>query len=219
MRGIRCGRYSIKLDKTGFPLIKLQKWNFFIGLFPVSKYQFERFMSEKGPVENIFTDKWYREILRKNPRISWKNVESAEPWRLFLTGISSDVIKYFLRYLGRDYKLPSESQWRSLLAISDKLIKEKNLLLRCFNNFNEAARPVNLWIKQGLFPLVREGLLELLEQDFCEESPYVLCIGKPWQGLWPNTFNARDVKEIDFKLRPEAVGFRVVRISTGGSNI
>ena len=35
------------------------------------------------------------------------------------------------------------------------------------------------------------------------------CIGKPWQGLWQNTWMAKEVREVI--QRPDAVGFRVVK--------
>jgi len=102
-----CGHYIIELDKTGFPLIKRDAWDFFISLFPVSKYQFESFMAEFGPHNNLYTDEWYRKILDINPRISWREswekIEKA-PWRLFLTGALWEAIRPFLSYLGRGFR-------------------------------------------------------------------------------------------------------------------
>lgn len=206
---MKCGRYYIELDRTGFPLISRENLDFYIGLFPVSKYQFERFMAERGPFKELYTDEWYRRILKKNPRISWKKTNTNEPWRLFLTGLPYNAISPFLRYLGREYKLPTKTQWLELLKILSELKETKNKFLKCFNSFGEIARPVKLWIEAGLFPLVEEGILEFIEQEF--KSDEVACMGKPWQKLWSNTFSAEEVKVVKFEDRAHSIGFRVVK--------
>jgi hypothetical protein len=49
-------------------LIQLDSWDHSIGLFPVSKYQFERFLVDDEGSD--YTDEWYRGVLELNPRRS-----------------------------------------------------------------------------------------------------------------------------------------------------
>ena len=51
----------------------------------------------------------------------------------------------------------------------------------------------------------------MIETEKSPSKGEVICIGKAWQGLWPNTFSPENVKIIDFTLLSEAVGFRVVK--------
>jgi len=65
--------------------------------------------------------------------------------------------------------------------------------------------------RKRLYPLVEEGLLEMIEGEKNSSKDEVICIGKAWQGLWPNIFSPENVKIIDFTLLSKAVGFRVVK--------
>jgi len=210
---MRCGPYFIEFDKTGFPLIKREEWEFFISLFPVSKYQFERFMADVGPIDKLYTDAWYRKILEVSQRQSWRKAEFTKtPWKMFLTGVPLKEIIPFLKYLGKGFRLPKAEEWRKLLEYSKELKNLKRELIACLEAFgNLPAPPVLFWIGKGLYPLVEEGLLEMIEEERSSSKDEVLCIGKAWQGLWPNTFSPENVKIIDFTLLSEAVGFRVVK--------
>ena len=70
---------------------------------------------------------------------------------------------------------------------------------------------VLFWIGKEVYPLVKEGFLEIIEGEKSFSKDGVVCIGKAWQGLWPNTFSPENVKIIDFTLLSEAVRFRVVK--------
>ena len=203
------GRFTIKLDKTGFPLIKRFDWDFYSSLLPVSKYQFEKFMVEHGAYRNLYTNAWYSQKLEKNPRASWKSWGN-EPWKLFITGLFPDEIKPFLKFLGKkQFRLPKRSEW-ILLHRSESDIKDwirENMEQIVENKY--IAKPAIFWIKKGLYPLVKEGLCEIIEDGKFEDG-FVDCIGKPWQGLWQNTFNAVKVKKVDFKLVSYVIGFRIV---------
>lgn len=178
----------------------MEGWDYYISLFPVSKYQFERFMAEEGPRRGLYTDRWYRDILRGNPRRSWKRCEER-PWELFLTGVSMEGIVPFLKYLGRGYRLPEVDEWKGLLGVEGELRRmESHLKEMCRG---QSAPPVILWIERGLFPLVSEGLIEMLEG-----GEY---IGRPYQGLLPNTWSPGDVREVNWDVCAHVVGFRVVR--------
>jgi len=199
----KCGDFIIEFDRTGFPLIRKSDWNYAISLFPISKYQFELFMIDNGPSEKLYTNEWYKKLLKFNQRTSWKRFEEKE-WELFITGISVNEINPFLRYLGRNFRLPQVSEWKPLFTVSDEILRVKQTLRElCKGN---SATPVSLWIEGGLFPLVREGLLEIVYNN---NQQY---IGKPWQGLWPNTWNPETTRnKVSPELFQKAVGFRVVK--------
>ncbi len=210
---MRYGHYIIEYDRTGFPLIRRKEWGFFISLFPVSKYQFERFMSDAGPRGKLYTDGWYRQVLEVSQRQSWRKAGLTKtPWKMFLTGVSLEEIIPFLRYLGKGFRLPKAEEWKKLLEHSKELKLLKNELISCLKGGEiSPAPPVLFWIEKGLYPLVEEGLLEMIEGEEGSSKNGVICLGKAWQGLWPNTLNPEDIKIIDLTLLPQAVGFRVVK--------
>jgi len=195
------GDYSLEFDRTGFPLVRRNDWNYSISLFPVSKYQFERFIVEHGPKGELYTDKWYRENLRINPRRPWFRCEERQ-WELFITGLGYDEIVPFLRYLGSGFRLPKEKEWLSLLEASGEIRKIIKFERDCPEN---CAPPVSLWVKKGLFSLVEEGILEMLSESDG-------CIGKPYLGLLPNTWKPGKIKNVNWDICRHVIGFRVVRV-------
>jgi len=194
------GHYYIEFDRTGFPLIRRKEWDYYISLFPVSKYQFERFMVEVGPKKELYTDTWYRRLLSLNPRHSWRLCDDRQ-WELFITGLSRDEITHFLRYLGKGFRLPKVDEWRQLFESSNEIKREIKPMLE-----KKSAQPVSLWIRKGLFLLVEEGLLELVLKDGKEYG-----IGRPYQGLLANTWNPYDIREVNWDISKKYVGFRVVK--------
>jgi len=197
------GHYSIEFDRTGFPLIQRSNWDYSISLFPVSKYQFKRFMVGYGPKGTLYTDQWYRELLRLNPRCSWRRWDD-KPWELFITGVSNDEINPFLKYLGPEFRLPKVKEWTNLLEASGK-IGEIGEQLRNFCS-GKAAPSVECWIEEGLFPLVKEGLLEMVLSG--NQQRY---LGRPYQGLLPNTWTPETVRDVNWEICRQIVGFRVVK--------
>lgn len=202
------GQYSIKFDKTGFPLIQKKGWNFFISLFPVSKYQFERFMVDKGPINNLYSDKWYRYYLSINPRCSFRNFEE-KPWQLFITGLSIDELMPFIKYLGKGFRLPNLKEWRELLLSESEIQQtiKNNLNFEIFNKYEFVGSPVLLWLKNNLFPLANEGILEWIKE---ENTNSFSCIGKPFQEFFPNTWYPKDIKRVNWDIAKRLVGFRIV---------
>jgi|GEM_PF-849456 len=200
---MKFGEYFIEFDRTGFPLVMKDGWNFYISLFPVSKYQFEIFLFDNAPYKDMYTDKWYREKLKLNPRREWWNCGERE-WELFLTGLTFDEIKPFLRYLGNDFRLPKKYEWIKLYDIN-KEIRKLSLELGSSIKDERIAKPVFLWIEKLSVPLTDECILEMLEDG---ES----FIGKPNNILFPNLWSPIETRKInwDTDIR-KAAGFRVVR--------
>ncbi|NIM13841.1 MAG: SUMF1/EgtB/PvdO family nonheme iron enzyme [Candidatus Aminicenantes bacterium] len=95
------------VDKIGFPLAEVPGVGAF-HLWPVTKYQFEQFMSET----NRYGDKWYEPILSLNKRISFKYFSEGNYEKLFLTGILPGEAMDFARWLGDNFDLPTEEEWK-----------------------------------------------------------------------------------------------------------
>lgn len=93
-------------DRTGFPLIEIDEIGLAVTLLPVTKVQFELFLSE----QNDFGDLWYEKALQLNPRISWRHIVSGEQHKLWLTGIRPEEAVLFSSWLG-GFDLPTAQQW------------------------------------------------------------------------------------------------------------
>jgi len=183
--------FNILFDKTGFPLIKNSRWDFFISIFPVSKYQFELFLcSSQGHKRNFYSDSWYRELLKKNPRCAWHG-ETSEPWRHFLSGESPEVFDDFIKYCGNGMRLPKIDEWRQLLEVEHHLNENTdNLYTLC----DIAAPPVRHWLRQGLGILTNEGMLEFVQS--CDSSGTTI-IGRPFTSFHPNLWSPGSEREIE----------------------
>lgn len=195
--------YTIEFDRTGFPLIKNKKWQFYISLFPVSKYQFEQFMVDNGPTQDgLYTDNWYRNILSLNPRQKWQECKTT-PWQLFITGLPEDAIRPFLNYLGDGFRLPRDSEWRMLHSVSSDLKSYKESIKKiCQGN---SALPVLHWIEKNLFPLTEEGIVE-----FITDNERLAFIGRPFNEFHPNLWNPNTVRQLNWDNARGLTGFRVV---------
>jgi hypothetical protein len=183
-------------------MIKKNDWNFYISLFPVSKYQFEHFLSDVGS-KGGYTDNWYRELLKLSPRKLYKACKD-KVWQLFITALSYKEIKPFFRYLGRGFRLPTQDEWIKLHKVSREI---KHRLPITDNRLPpNTALPVSLWLKEKLFPLTEEGILEMVKKN-----DKIYCIGRPYQGLLSNTWQPEQIREVNWELCRQAVGFRMVK--------
>ncbi len=97
------------VDAAGYPLVFAEPLGAYVQLFPVTKPQFERFLASGKHHE--FGDDWYEEILKMNPRASYRSTELTARERLFLTGIKPDEALAFGHWMGRDYSLLTAQEW------------------------------------------------------------------------------------------------------------
>ena len=189
-------KFEIMLDETGFPLIKSSSWDFFISIYPVSKYQFESFLC-KCPrrIRTIYTDSWYRQLLNKNPRCAWHAVNN-EPWRHFLSGESPEYFEEFINYCGRGMRLPTIAEWRQLLNVERQICENLEKLRQACQ---EAVLPVRYWLQQGLCILTSEGMLEFVQ---AQASSTTTIIGRPFTAYHSNLWAPDREREIrkDSKL-------------------
>jgi len=73
-----------------------------------------------------------------------------------------DEIRPFFQYLGEDSRLSSADEWWIFLGCADELAGLKYALFDALS-WEQCPRPVLHWIKEGLYPLTKEGLLEWVE--------------------------------------------------------
>ena len=104
------GTYKWKIDSSGYPLVFVEPLEAYVHLFPVTKQQFERFITSRR--QGGMDDKWYEEIDALNPRVSYRSLDIHTPERLFMTGVSTDEAQSFSRWLGRHYSLLSADDWK-----------------------------------------------------------------------------------------------------------
>lgn len=100
----------LSCDRTGFPIAHVEKIGLSFSLLPVTKLQFEQFLSEPSD----FGDDWYEEVLAVSPRSSWRNASAAERTGLFMTGVVPLEIAPFAHWTGAHVSLPTILQWRDI---------------------------------------------------------------------------------------------------------
>jgi len=112
------------IGKDKFPLIKFEDNNY-AHIFPITKYQFERYIWETEPDIN------YDEMLNTNPRISPHEVNKKNMKHLFITHISfRDAIAYCAWAGGR---LPTISE-KTAICEALKKISKNQLVEFCNKN-------------------------------------------------------------------------------------
>jgi formylglycine-generating enzyme required for sulfatase activity len=101
-------------DRAGFPLIWVPVINAYIHWLPVTKIQFEEFISDLASPQ--YDERMYNEVLKLNPRISPKNARVNNYWQLFLSGIKPEEARSYAKWCGPEYRLPTQEQWNQCYA-------------------------------------------------------------------------------------------------------
>lgn len=154
-------------DRTGFPLINFSRLE--IQTLPVTKVQFEQFLADS----NEFGDKWYEQVLKVSPRISYRGFSERNRERIFITGLLPEEIEVFVNWMGDGFRIPSVSEWRNIYqTISSRTISpqdKKDIISTATSN---QAREIigrldqqlqtNLW---GHFTLMNGGLIEWVKNS------------------------------------------------------
>ncbi len=207
--GIEVGDFVFKLDEIGNLVFKLKSWDFWISALPLTKWHLEELLI-LAPKDLGFTDNWYREILKLNPRVSYRDLEklSTEPWGFFATGLYSSEAEKLLKLL--EGRLPTREQWESLFSISPRLREISGKLEEILAEVLEGELILSFYqavLKRGLFPLVEEGFLEYVYEDGA-----IKLIGKPFYDLYPNLWNPLSLREVDTSspLMRRMISFRYV---------
>jgi len=197
-------KYNMKIyaDKTGFPLVGTREFGLF-HLWPITKIQFERFISET----NNFGDKWYDSILKLNPRISWKFFDRNNYEGLFITGITHQEALSFAYWLGEGFDLPSLDEWRNF----SQMLSTEGLPELPASELSEHA--AHIWRKlKGFsetptkFALMQDGLAEWVRKG----NRYV-GLGHPRQCFHANAWDPLNDEIITFEKRASHFGFRLIK--------
>lgn len=117
------------IGKDKFPLIKFDD-NTYTHIFPVTKYQFERYIWEAAPDIN------YVEIIKTNTRISPDKINKRNLDKLFLTNLTFKEATGFAEWSGG--RLPSKSELDILENSVSKIdVQEIKRLLERHNNIDK----------------------------------------------------------------------------------
>jgi len=190
--------------KTHFPLMEIKGFGS-VTLWPITKIQFEMFMSET----NKFGDFWYDEILDHNPRISFKNFNEGNYEQLFITGLLPEEAMSFSQWFDTGFRIPTGEEWREIFKLLNAQLN--------FNKPSDLSNPANkIWDKFSQFSetpikfsLMQEGVFDWV-QDGGEYGAY----GKPRLSKYPHTCNPlRDapLKKFRIDVRSKYQGFRLIR--------
>jgi hypothetical protein len=101
--------YNIDLDPTGFPMIEVPPFGRYIHLFPISKLQYEAFLTD-NPACNAPDQ--YDILLRIHPRMKARGGDTTRYEQLFVGGILPQEAEAFSSWLGDEYQLPEVTEWR-----------------------------------------------------------------------------------------------------------
>jgi hypothetical protein len=199
-------------DHIGYPWIELDH-RLAVSLLPITKYQFEAFLSEPGGLSNS----WYEQLIAINPRCSWRNFEDARREQLFMTGVFPQEALQFAKWLGEEYDLPTAGEWRH---IDEALRKLKGTAPTVETFLREAlshaaerlitrlVRVSRIQSWHGL-TLMRRGIME-----WVHVGEKFGCHGVTRPNFWPMTHNPRvDPPQLPLKSnrRNKQCGFRLVR--------
>ena len=121
---------TVRFDPTGFPMIWVPEIELFVHCLPVTKLQFERFLAAAG--DGHFSDRWYQEVLRLNPRVSARRIWRDNYWQALMTGILPGETERFAAWCGDGYRLPREGEWldlyRAMAARGPRRLTELGIL-------------------------------------------------------------------------------------------
>jgi hypothetical protein len=173
-------------DKTGFPLVTANDQT--LSLLPVTKLQFERFLSEPGGLSSS----WYQQILKLSPRCSFWDFSNKTREGLFMTAVTFEEANQFALWLDPSARLPQGREWQNFAKELQAVPFSKtvaNHLLQC--GLHVAARTLVERLIDFVKPLtladlalIRDGVIE-----WVNARPEPGGLGAPRQTFFRNTFD------------------------------
>lgn len=199
----------ISSDRANFPLIAVERAGVEVQLLPVTKLQFEQFVTETGEV----SQGQYQEMLALNPAASPDQFTVDEREQLFVTGILPEEALAFARWLGEGFDLPTVKEWRGIYAalrsvppprhnlLTDMVTGAAGTILKKFST------QLNIRSMRD-YALMRGGLVEWVRQD-----KELVGLGIPRPEFHPNLWDPLTdvIKPIRLDERVPYFGFRLVR--------
>jgi hypothetical protein len=199
---------SFTTDRTGFPLVVVKALKLDVHLFPVLKQQFEMFLAEPNP----FDDVWYETILEMNPRGHGAGDDQLE--QLFLTGILPSEAMSFAAWLGKGYRLPTDVEWK---IIYERFTRERRPKVGWTNFVLELDQAAKECI-EALLHCGDGSLLATLSRmddgvmEWIHGRPGWQLIGQPRPSFGRQLFSCRStVAPTNAEHRNKFCGFRLVR--------
>jgi hypothetical protein len=144
--------FDWRVDEAGYPLLFVEQLQLYVHLFPISKPQFEKFISSGAKRE--YGDDWYEEINKLSPRASYRSEDIPTIEQLLMTGLKPVEALAFGRWMGRNYALLSAQQWG-----------------HCYNSFGEQTAPALPTELRGNLSRDALGIWEMIEAHWHELSP------------------------------------------------
>jgi hypothetical protein len=189
--------------KTGFPLIETDEIGS-LTLWPITKIQFEMFMSET----NRYGDFWYDEILKCNPRISFQQITKKNYEHIFMTGLHIDEALAFSKWLGEEFRIPTIEEWRTtfrLMGNQPVLKPPADMSYPADTIWKKLMKISSSPIK---FSLMQDGVVDWVSQD----TGYV-GVGAPRDNFYQAAWNplTDTVKKFNRDERLNYLGFRLIR--------
>jgi hypothetical protein len=144
--------YQWDFDLWGYPLLYIPPLGAYWSLFPFTKTQFERYWYTAN---THFSNAWYADRLRTNPRISYSQINIAPYEQLFITSLLADEAQHVAHWAG--LSIPTINQWRTAY----RWLQEQPAILPPPNLRDQLHRSAQLiWTR--LFDLLRpQTMLDL----------------------------------------------------------
>lgn len=159
-----------------------------MSMLPVTKMQFETFLSQPGGLSST----WYQRILDLNPRVSAVDFANDKREGLFATGVTFEEATQFAAWADSTGRLPRQNEWQSfaqrlrskpftrevaaVLARCGLSTKASNLLGRLV----KLVKPTTM----ADLCLIRNGVFE-----WVHANPEPGGLGAPRDVFFPNTFD------------------------------
>jgi hypothetical protein len=190
-------------NKTQFPLLEIKEIGSLM-LWPVTKIQFEMFISET----NRYGDSWYDEILRCNPRVSYYQVSKKNYEQLFITGLHIHEVLSFSKWFGEDFRIPTVEEWRKIygLICTQSCINPPSGMYYQAHKIWQKLRKIST--SPIKFSMMQNGVIE-----WVRIGENYTALGAPRPAIYPNTFNPLTdfIKKFNQNERLNLLGFRLIK--------
>lgn len=96
-------------DRSGFPMILIEKIGAYIHYLPVTKIQVERFACSVDRPD--FDAAWYEELVRLNPRTSSTALNDKNLFGVWASGVLPAEAEAFCEWSAPAMRLPTHAEW------------------------------------------------------------------------------------------------------------
>jgi hypothetical protein len=205
--------YRWHLDRTGYPMIRVDPLDCFVHLFPVTRVQFEKFIASGFGAG--FDDEWYGARLLSNPRVSYSDISREDYEGLFATSVTIAEVEMFANWLRcglETFSLLSSEEWE--LGYQWLLTKKPTApppevtesgALSTWQFIQTHLSPQSL----GDCALMSNGVMEWVAFKSSPQEKRYCGLGRPRAHFSPQPF--RNIFEPSIPLidRPRNFGFRL----------